>query len=65
MLEENVVAEAGTVHCVTLDEIRDAIMDLGFVPRQRNVLYQLIDEDRAQAAVAANRGRPPTEATPR
>jgi cyclic dehypoxanthinyl futalosine synthase len=44
MLEENVVAEAGTVHFLTLDEIRDAIRELGFIPRQRNVFYELIDE---------------------
>ena len=44
MIEENVVAEAGTVHFLTLDEIRAAIRELGFVPRQRNVFYELIDE---------------------
>ncbi len=44
MIEENVVAEAGTVHFLTLDQIRNAISELGFVPRQRNVFYQLVDE---------------------
>jgi cyclic dehypoxanthinyl futalosine synthase len=44
MIEENVVAEAGTVHFLTLDEIRSAISELGFVPRQRNVFYELIDD---------------------
>jgi cyclic dehypoxanthinyl futalosine synthase len=43
MIEENVVAEAGTIHHLTLDEIRAAITDLGFVPRQRNVFYELIE----------------------
>jgi len=43
MIEENVVAEAGTVFHLTLDEIRAAIGQLGFVPRQRNVFYELID----------------------
>ena len=43
MLEENVVAEAGTVHHLTLNEIRDCISDLGYEPRQRNVFYELID----------------------
>ena len=43
MIEENVVAEAGTVHYLTLEEIRDAISELGFEPRQRNVFYELID----------------------
>jgi cyclic dehypoxanthinyl futalosine synthase len=44
MIEENVVAEAGTVHYLTLDEIRGAIRELGFEPRQRNVFYQLVDD---------------------
>jgi cyclic dehypoxanthinyl futalosine synthase len=43
MIEENVVAEAGTVHHLSLEEIRGAIEELGFVPRQRNVRYELID----------------------
>jgi cyclic dehypoxanthinyl futalosine synthase len=45
MIEENVVAEAGTVHYLTLDEIRGAIEELGYIPRQRNVFYELIDGD--------------------
>ncbi len=44
MIEENVVAEAGTVHHLTLDEIRDAISELGYIPRQRNVFYELLPE---------------------
>ncbi len=43
-IEENVVAEAGTVHFLTLEEIREAIRELGYIPRQRNVFYELIDE---------------------
>ncbi len=43
MIEENVVAEAGTVHYLTLDEIRHAISSLGFEPRQRNVFYELVE----------------------
>jgi cyclic dehypoxanthinyl futalosine synthase len=43
MIEENVVASAGTVHYLTLEQIRGAIRELGFEPRQRNVRYQLID----------------------
>ncbi|MCA9159983.1 MAG: dehypoxanthine futalosine cyclase, partial [Planctomycetales bacterium] len=42
MIEENVVAEAGTVHLLTLDQIRDAISELGYQPRQRDVFYQLV-----------------------
>ena len=44
MIEENVVASAGTVHHLTLREIRDAISELGFIPRQRNVFYELLDD---------------------
>ena len=54
MIEENVVAEAGTVHYLTLDEIRDAITEIGFTPRQRNVHYELLDSEHEQMAVAAN-----------
>jgi cyclic dehypoxanthinyl futalosine synthase len=45
MIEENVVAEAGTVHHLTLQQIRDSISELGYIPRQRNVHYQLIDRE--------------------
>jgi len=55
MIEENVVAEAGTVHYLTLDQIREAICEIGFEPRQRNVHYQLLDPEHEQKAVEANR----------
>jgi cyclic dehypoxanthinyl futalosine synthase len=42
MIEENVVAEAGTVHHLSLAEIRGAIAELGYTPRQRNVFYELL-----------------------
>lgn len=57
MIEENVVAEAGTVHYLTLQQIRDAITELGYQPRQRNVFYQLIPEARERFAIEANRAR--------
>ena len=57
MIEENVVAEAGTVHYLTLDEIRAAIEELGFQPRQRNVFYELLDSDHERRAIEANRTR--------
>lgn len=44
MIEENVVSEAGTVHHLTLDTIRRCIADTGYIPRQRNVFYDYIDE---------------------
>ena len=45
MIEENVVSSAGTVHHLTLDSIRRCIREAGYIPRQRNVFYQFIDED--------------------
>jgi cyclic dehypoxanthinyl futalosine synthase len=57
MIEENVVAEAGTVHYLTLDQIRGAIEELGFVPRQRNVRYELLSLDHERRAIEANRRR--------
>ncbi len=54
MIEENVVAEAGTVHYLTLDQMRSAISDLGFTPRQRNVHYELFDQKYEEKAVLAN-----------
>jgi len=50
MLEENVVSAAGTVHHLTLDQIKDAIREAGYVPRQRNVFYELIDDEGAAGA---------------
>jgi cyclic dehypoxanthinyl futalosine synthase len=43
MIEENVVASAGTVHHLTLEQIKSAIREAGYVPRQRNVFYQYLD----------------------
>lgn len=53
MIEENVVAAAGTVHHLTLEEIKRSIRELGFEPRQRNVYYQLIDSPKADRAPSA------------
>jgi cyclic dehypoxanthinyl futalosine synthase len=44
MIEENVVASAGTVHYLTLEQIKSAIRETGYVPRQRNVFYEYLDE---------------------
>ena len=57
MIEENVVAEAGTVHYLTLQQIRDSISELGYIPRQRNVFYELLDSEQEDRAIEANRGR--------
>ena len=45
MIEENVVASAGTVHYLTLNQIKDAIRECGYIPRQRNVFYEFIDKE--------------------
>jgi cyclic dehypoxanthinyl futalosine synthase len=58
MLEENVVAEAGTVHFLTLDQIRSAIEEYGFDARQRDVRYQLVDPALEHHAIEANRNKP-------
>ena len=54
MIEENVVAEAGTVHYLTLDQIRNAISEIGFQPRQRDVHYQLVEDELESKAITAN-----------
>jgi cyclic dehypoxanthinyl futalosine synthase len=43
MIEENVVASAGTVYYLSLEEIRAAIREAGYIPRQRNVFYEYVD----------------------
>jgi cyclic dehypoxanthinyl futalosine synthase len=58
MLEENVVAEAGTVHFLTLDQIRGAIEEFGFDARQRDVRYQLVEASLESRAILANRSQP-------
>ena len=65
MLEENVVAEAGTVHFLTLDQIRAAIEEYGFEARQRNVRYQLVDRAMEERAIEANRTKTQNDAGPR
>jgi cyclic dehypoxanthinyl futalosine synthase len=56
MIEENVVSAAGTVHHLTLDQMTSAIAELGFVPRRRNVFYELLDDPSPRPA-AVNRDR--------
>lgn len=56
MLEENVVSAAGTVHHLTLEQIRSAISELGWIPRRRNVFYELFEDEPASPAVAERRG---------
>ncbi len=43
MMEENVVAAAGTVYCLDEEEIKRLILDGGFTPQRRNMQYQFVD----------------------
>ena len=52
MIEENVVSAAGTVHHLTLKQIRRAITESGYIPRQRNVFYEYIDAEPVAELVA-------------
>lgn len=47
MIEENVVAAAGVRHRLSVEEIRQIVIDAGYEPRQRNTFYELIKEYRA------------------
>ena len=62
MIEENVVASAGTVHYLTLEEIKRSIREAGWEPRQRNVFYQLLEE-RPVPASAGTAGTAGTTST--
>jgi cyclic dehypoxanthinyl futalosine synthase len=42
MIEENVVAAAGTSFRTTQAELEQAIRQAGYEPRRRNVFYQLL-----------------------
>lgn len=44
MIEENVVAAAGTRFRTTEDEVRRLIAELGYQPRRRDVFYRLLEE---------------------
>jgi len=58
MIEENVVSAAGTVHHLTLEQMRSAIAELGFIPRRRNVFYELFEEDAPDVVPGGSGDRP-------
>ena len=58
MIEENVVSAAGTVHHLTLDEMKSAISELGWIPRRRNVFYELFEEEPVVTVAPAANARP-------
>jgi cyclic dehypoxanthinyl futalosine synthase len=43
MMEENVVSAAGTIYCLSEQQIRHLITEAGFKPRKRNCYYQFLD----------------------
>jgi cyclic dehypoxanthinyl futalosine synthase len=53
MIEENVVAQAGTVYHLSLEQIKRAIRESGYLPRQRNVFYEYIDAEPELPALVA------------
>jgi cyclic dehypoxanthinyl futalosine synthase len=61
MIEENVVSAAGTVHHLTLEQIKNAIREAGYIPRQRNVFYEYIDREPAEAPASPRPNRLPLE----
>jgi cyclic dehypoxanthinyl futalosine synthase len=63
MIEENVVAQAGTVYYLSLETIRRSIEEAGYIPRQRNVFYQYIDDYDPSASPIADR-RPASASAP-
>jgi cyclic dehypoxanthinyl futalosine synthase len=42
MIEENVVATAGTVFKISANDIERCIRSAGFIPRRRNMRYELL-----------------------
>jgi len=62
MLEENVVSAAGCFHLESIQKIERLIETAGFVPRQRNSWYGIVDERHTGPAVPANREEAATHA---
>jgi cyclic dehypoxanthinyl futalosine synthase len=58
MIEENVVSAAGTVHHLTLEQMKSAISELGWIPRRRNVFYELFEEEPTVTPPAGAAARP-------
>ena len=55
MIEENVVSQAGAVFKLSADDIERRVRAAGFVPRQRNMRYELLPV-RGGAALASHEG---------
>jgi cyclic dehypoxanthinyl futalosine synthase len=52
MIEENVVSSAGAHFRMTEEEIARHIRDAGFVPKRRNMLYQILGDPTGETAAA-------------
>ncbi len=50
MIEENVVAAAGTRFRTSHEELRQAILEAGFIPRRRDVFYRLLPDPPSMTA---------------
>jgi len=61
MIEENVVSAAGTVHHLTLEQMKSSIAQLGWIPRRRNVFYELFEEEGAMTGGTTPAGDPAWE----
>jgi cyclic dehypoxanthinyl futalosine synthase len=62
MIEENVVASAGTVNHLSLEQIRRCITEAGWEPKQRDVFYRIVD-DRPAIEAAKRMAAKPKELT--
>jgi cyclic dehypoxanthinyl futalosine synthase len=62
MLEENVVSAAGCFHLASIEKIERQIERAGFLPRQRNSWYGIVDPRHEGACRPANREEAATHA---
>jgi cyclic dehypoxanthinyl futalosine synthase len=62
MIEENVVSAAGCFHLASIDKIERQIERAGFLPRQRNSWYGIVDPRHAGARGPASREEGATHA---
>lgn len=53
MMEENVVSQAGALFRLTLEEIRENIRAAGYIPRQRDNWYRLVDQREITTTVSS------------
>jgi cyclic dehypoxanthinyl futalosine synthase len=65
MLEENVVSAAGCFHLESIQEIERVIAAAGFVPRQRNSWYGIVDPRHGAPASPATREEAAARMRPR